>query len=879
MAIYNVEPFLREAIDSVIEQDIGFENIQLILVDDGSPDGSGAICDEYAQRYPENVEVIHKENGGSSSARNAGIPRAKGKYLSFFDPDDYLDLNTFSSVYNFFELHGNTVDVVAIPIVMFGTQTGEHPLNIKFKQGTRVIDLEKEWMYPQLSLATSFYRTSAAREYAFDVDLDLVAGEDAHEIIRILSHKPKLGVVSDVWYHYRRREDSLISGSQKKKAWYTENLIDLHFFAIDYCKKNIGYIPKNIQYTLMYDLQWKLLQIERIPEVLTQEEYEVYQQTLFSLFQYFDDDVILQQRNIFTEHKSLALAKKYGYLPKQIQWKNDSLYYYNDCACFAASQLAVHMQFAEIKDDSIVLEGWYPHYLFLDEDIPQLIANVNGIPHPCQAIPYERIRKAVGTDVYRQVGFRVAIPLHRDSKRISIQLRRKTHSGNVPLTNLILSNYFPVCKEYRNAFYTSHGWIFTFRNGVFVLSQGNGTAFAHEMRFLKEAWKKNLRGGRKAVIARLLYHISKPFVRKKIWLIADKANRADDNGEAFFKYCCQHKRSDIHPIFLVAKDSSDFKRLQKIGTVIPYMSWRHKLLYLHADKMISAYSHMELSNPFYEHANLYQDIMQNCKFVFLQHGVIHTDISPVLNRMTKNYRGFITSAPLENAFIVETCNYSQEQVWLTGLPRHDYLYNTPEKSIVFMPTWRRALFGQYHAEDTRYDLKPGFENSDYYQFFNKIFASERLLEAARQYGYSIRFVPHPVFFPYVDRFNTPNYIQVCDEHTVYRDIFAQSSLLITDYSSVAFDFSYLRKPIIYTQSIPLEHYGKGYFDYERDGFGEVEYTLEGTIDRIIEYMENGCTLKEEYRQRIDKFFAFNDQNNCQRVYEKLMEMDGRNTSL
>ena len=73
-------------------------------------------------------------------------------------------------------------------------------------------------------------------------------------------------------------------------------------------------------------------------------------------------------------------------------------------------------------------------------------------------------------------------------------------------------------------------------------------------------------------------------------------------------------------------------------------------------------------------------------------------------------------------------------------------------------------------------------------------------------------------------------------------------------------------------------YTKGYFDYERDGFGEVEYDLESTVDRIIEYMENGCQLKDKYRERIDKFFAFNDQNNCQRVYEKIIEMDRREKS-
>ena len=67
-------------------------------------------------------------------------------------------------------------------------------------------------------------------------------------------------------------------------------------------------------------------------------------------------------------------------------------------------------------------------------------------------------------------------------------------------------------------------------------------------------------------------------------------------------------------------------------------------------------------------------------------------------------------------------------------------------------------------------------------------------------------------------------------------------------------------------------YSKGYFDDERDGFGEVVYDLDHAIDLIIEYVKGGCVLKDKYRERIDAFFAFNDQNNCQRVLDKILSM-------
>ena len=86
--VYNVSQYLPRCIESVINQT--YQNLEIILVDDGATDDSGVICDDYARKDPR-IRVVHKENGGLSSARNAGIQIARGEYLTFIDSDDYVD--------------------------------------------------------------------------------------------------------------------------------------------------------------------------------------------------------------------------------------------------------------------------------------------------------------------------------------------------------------------------------------------------------------------------------------------------------------------------------------------------------------------------------------------------------------------------------------------------------------------------------------------------------------------------------------------------------------------------------------------------------------------------------------------------------------------
>ena len=113
----------------------------------------------------------------------------------------------------------------------------------------------------------------------------------------------------------------------------------------------------------------------------------------------------------------------------------------------------------------------------------------------------------------------------------------------------------------------------------------------------------------------------------------------------------------------------------------------------------------------------------------------------------------------------------------------------------------------------------------------------------------------------------------------YQKEFKENALLITDYSSVAYDFAFLQKPVIYTQSdrkafFAGQMYDEGYWDYDSMGFGPVCKDYESTVNAIIAQVEAGCVLEDVYKKRIEAFYYAFDRNNCQRVFEAIEALNG-----
>ena len=880
-AVYNAKEFLDETVKSLLRQDFGFSRVQLILCDDGSTDGSGAMCDAYRERYPDNVVVVHKENGGVSSARNAGLARVRGKYVSFLDADDLLSKNALRKVYAFFEEHPET-DVVSLPMIFFDGRDGPHMLNGKYENGTRVIDLRAEPNSPQLAVTSAFVRADALRGKSFDTNLSYA--EDAKLLQSILIEKQTLGVVADAIHHYRRRSTgqvSAIQNSENSPKWYFPYLEHFCAETLTACRERFGTVPRFVQYTIAYDLQWRIRQ-DRIPSTLFDESQKAeYRRMIAKILSEIDDAVLADQRFIHPYQTAHMLYLKHGARPTPAPEAGERMYRYGDGEPFELRRDRISVEFFTVRDGYAAVECSALHAFGVDTESPEIVAEANGTRFTGVRTDRNKTQLSLDEEIAHRYGFTFKIPIPQDKKPLVIRFLRKSTAGEEPVRDPRLTQFFPISEKLPHSYACIKDRVLLFRDDALVYTKRR-FRFFRELGLLFDLLKKGDRVSLNAVVGRLVYAVAKPLQSKPVWLLSDRTSVAGDNGEAMFRYLCALEQKPAKLYFAVSEQSADYAALKAVGRVVKAKSYRHKLLYLLSDLNISSHADSDVVSQFPGYNDPYRDIESRIRYVFLQHGVTKDDLSDWLNRYRSNISGLVTAArPEAESFRTGAYFYPDDVIWLTGFPRFDRLYHDEKRCITIMPTWRRAWSTPADPLTGLRGLRDGFTEGAFYRFYNTLLNDRRLLDAAKKYGYTLRFLPHPTLQPHVDLFTPDPEIMVLHASTPYRQVFAESDLILTDYSSVAFDFAYLRKPVVYAQFdreefFSGEHvYVKGYFDYERDGFGEVETDYEATVDRLIEYMEHGCALKDEYRARIDGFFAYNDTENCRRVCEKLRELEAK----
>ena len=229
--IYNVEKYINQCIDSIINQT--YKNLEIILVDDGSPDNCGRICDEYAKK-DSRIKVVHKENGGVCSARNIGMEKSTGKWIAFIDSDDWIENKYFEIILN--EAKKEDVDIV----ICGYNKIWKNKVEKINASGENINYNSREYLIKSLNPQTCFGfcpMRLIKKESIGDIrfNQNIVVGEDALFNIQISKNINKAVLLKQALYNYRNNSNSVVKR-------YDTNYADKY---LDSMKLNRAYIFEN----------------------------------------------------------------------------------------------------------------------------------------------------------------------------------------------------------------------------------------------------------------------------------------------------------------------------------------------------------------------------------------------------------------------------------------------------------------------------------------------------------------------------------------------------------------------------------------------------------------------------------------------------------
>lgn len=390
-------------------------------------------------------------------------------------------------------------------------------------------------------------------------------------------------------------------------------------------------------------------------------------------------------------------------------------------------------------------------------------------------------------------------------------------------------------------------------------------------------WKKLSKVRFSDLLHILLFFIALPisfFYKRKrpnLWLFCEYQMDACDNAFHLFRYVCEHHpEQDV--VYAINKKSKDFDRVSRLGEVVPYGSLKHWILYLSATKNISSQKGGKPNAAVCYLLEVKFRLLKNVR-IFLQHGITK-DNATFLHYPDTYFSLFVCAATAEYEFISQQFGYPTGIVQNLGFCRFDNLLtdSIDKGFILFMPTWRENLS---HLSDE------AFQDTDFYKDWQRLLESEYLKELAQQFQLKFLFHPHRNLQHHLHLFHS-SYCNISswDAYDV-QQLLKRAKLLVTDYSSVAMDFAYMKKPLLYYQfdyeSYRLNHLSEGYFNYKEHGFGAVcdsPIILEAEINLLV---TSEFRMNELYLNRRNQFFAYYDTNNCERNYNAIAQLGKEDT--
>lgn len=823
VAVYNCAPWVERMLASLAQQTLDFAaHIQLIVVDDGSTDDTAGIVRTWVERYPGNIVFVSKENGGTASARTLGLASATGRWVTFIDADDFVSDSYFSAAKDCLDAGFDGPMLVGRLIYYLedrDTFSDGHPLGYKFTTDIRVADLLAE---PEcIQLATNFFvqrERLAQSGVGFDGRIK-PSFEDANFLNRYLlsCRDYRIAFLKNALYFYRKRSsnDSLVDQGWSRAEKYRDQILYGYLGLLRAYHAELGRVPRFVQNVVLYDVYWYVRKMldnvisYAFPGNALGECFDL----LRTAFRFIEADAVLGA--------DLPMIPLMARLAMLSTLKDVDL---------EGFPVVVHEVSADRREFSVACYGGATVRV-------QAVSEQGQVPPRWSKVMHHRFR-----DQDLLVETRLWFPLDETSR----------------LQFMVNGKPVPVLCAGR------------------VLEQA-------ERKTVLEAWYAPL-AAFPPKLRKTMDEAAAPAKAERYagcWLFMDRIHKADDNAEHLYQWMQQHAPdTKIH--FVLSRRSPDWQRLAAKGfALLAYGGKEHHYALLHAAWLISS----QIDPPVVDPLGLREvSGIPGHKLAFLQHGIITQNLSRWLNQ--KRMDLFVTSTQPEFDSIVQGGDYkfTQREVVLTGLPRHDALLQgvaarKPGKVILFCPTWRMHLRKSLaHEPGLSHMEGQAFAESCYFKAWNVVTGSGELAAMAARHGYRLLFLPHPEVSRFLPLFANAGAFTFMgsEDFTSIQDILLSSRMIVTDYSSLAIEAAYMGRPVLHYQFHEQQPffaghvYTKGYFDYERDGFGARVCELPQLLEQLEAAMAAGCERGEPYEGRARDFFNRRDGQCCRRVYEAIL---------
>lgn len=344
-----------------------------------------------------------------------------------------------------------------------------------------------------------------------------------------------------------------------------------------------------------------------------------------------------------------------------------------------------------------------------------------------------------------------------------------------------------------------------------------------------------------------------------VWLIGELPYKAQDNGLHFFRYM-RDNHPEIDAYYVIREDSPERRNLNGYSNVIDFRSKEHIDVVLAAEKIVGTH-HPAFLYPTREPA---LEKRLHADNIFLQHGV--TAAKWMVPNYGKTAPGFDTDLIMvcserEKEFFVKDFGYDPAEVAVVGFSRFDSLLaddvEVNPRQLMIMPTWRPWL-----QDPDR------FTESDYFDRWSTLLTSEAFKELVSKHSLDVVFCLHPNMQQFSDHFSELGAKIVYQGEVDVQLLMKQSAVMVTDYSSVGFDFSFLHKPVVYYQ-FDANRFAQPHADPLTELPGPVVNSGLAVLDALERIFADEARMSDAYMRRADRFIAHRDTQNSERIFRAI----------